>query len=131
MKYSLPLAIITTIFFCFETQAQVSFTSEKPKPSSSKVRIGVPSKKSPLYVLKGAGQSVEWCASQDIKTDSIKPGLINVLEQSDIKEIIVLKDSTAIKAYPLRGTYGVIIITVLDERMPAILKLLKNKGYIE
>jgi len=120
MKHLLPFTIITTIFFCLETQAQVSFTSKKPKPSYSKVQIGVPSKKSPLYVIKGAGKSVEWCASQDLKTDSIKPGPISVLEQNDIKEMNVLKDSAAIKAYPLRGTYGVIIITVLDERMPAI-----------
>ncbi|WP_214227852.1 hypothetical protein [Pedobacter sp. B4-66] len=131
MKYLLPLAIITTTFFCLETQAQVSFTSKKSKPSYSKAQIGGPSKKSPLYVIKGAGKTVEWCASQDLKTDSIKPGLIKVLEQSDIKEIEVLKDSAAIKAYPLRGTYGVIIVTVLDERMPAILTLLKNKGYME
>jgi hypothetical protein len=131
MKHLFPLAIVTTFFICVQAKAQAPSTSEKPKSSSLQVRIGESSKKSPLYVIKDAGQSVEWIASQNIKTDSIKPGLINVLEQSDIKEIIVLKDSAAIKAYPLRGTYGVIIITVLDERMPAILKLLKNKGYIE
>jgi len=129
MKHLFPLAIITAFFICVQAKAQTS--PKKPKPSDLKIQISEPSKKSPLYVIKGAGQSVEWSASQDFKKDSIKPSLINVLEQNDIKEILVLKDSAAIKAYPLRGTYGVIIISVLDERMPAILKLLKNKGYIE
>ena len=67
--------------------------------NSQGVRIGVPSKNPPLYIIDG------------VKMKPVDTSPLSTIKQEDIASIEILKDETATKLYGEGGKYGVILIT--------------------
>ena len=87
-------------------------------PSDSIERVA----KKPLYVLKGAEKTATLNNTQGGESP------LSLIPQGDILAIEVLKNATALELYKESGRYGVIIITLKDEKMEEILEAMKAKG---
>jgi TonB-dependent SusC/RagA subfamily outer membrane receptor len=119
------IALITCfILGSYVARAQATETSKaSPKQDSGKVIIHIcmPSKSSvlehpPLYVIKSR--------NKEFKLKSIVA--INFINPDVIQSISVLKDSAATSKYGIEAKYGVILITVKDDKYPDLYKQIKK-----
>jgi hypothetical protein len=103
--------LLLFIIFCKVTLAQTPMLGGKPGDKKV-ILICTPSRASligqePLYVLKTHGKELR---SKYLKLNSINP--------QQIKSLSVLKDSSVTKKYGQEAKYGVVEITLDDEKYP-------------
>jgi TonB family protein len=101
VKYNIPIS------FTFMPKAdiieQLEGKAAGVQTNSQNVRIGIPSKYPPLYIIDG------------VKMKPSEASPLSSIKQEDIASIEVLKDETATKLYGDGGKYGVILITTTKQ----------------
>lgn len=97
VKYNIPIS-----FNLMPTQDDIKQLEGKAagiQTNSQSVRIGVPGKNPPMYIIDG------------VTMKPSQPSPLSTIKQDDIASIEVLKDENATKLYGDGGKYGVILIT--------------------
>ncbi|WP_285059606.1 TonB family protein [Pedobacter ginsengisoli] len=97
VKYNIPISF--TFMPKQDVKEQLEGKAAGVQTNSQGVRIGVPGKNPPLYIIDG------------VRMKSSEPSALSTIKQDDIASIEVLKDETATKLYGAGGKYGVILIT--------------------
>jgi TonB family protein len=97
VKYNIPISF--NLMPKADLAQQLEGKAAGVQVNSQGVRIGVPSKNPPLYIIDGV----------KMKPSDTSP--LSTVKQEDIASIEVLKDETATKLYGDGGKYGVILIT--------------------
>ncbi len=86
--------------------------------------IDISARKIPLYVLNNGDERI----ILTIVEDAVSP--LSVILQDHIASLEVLKDKSATDLFQDKGKYGVILITVKEEKLEEVIKKLRDKGYI-
>lgn len=109
------------------TRVKTPVSGSTTLDGSPVTRIGN-TKNSPLYVIKLGDETIPL---KSIASTQEKVSPLSIVRQEDIAAIEILKDATATELYKEDGRYGVIIISIVENKQGDVRTMLKAKGYID